>query len=430
MAHNKSENIQRGERQHQSIKKSVRKIRKEINKHLEHLETKILKEADTVWSQEKSKLTGFITEIEEKEKSLKELKNNLRTSNVHASKLQSFLGVHQIEQQVHQYQLYIEEQNETVREVDMLLKPNNEIDQILSKVKLIISLGEVEVDETKTTLRKETSVNKEAQVDTQEQNKQPNINNMTMNIETKLHTNLSNIASISDMIFLTDGRVIVVEPHGKVNILTSDAKLQKQLPIADGAWSVTEIKQAAIAITYPLLKVIKMINIENETITKVLTLDKQCWGLLFFNNDLVVGLGKNEIRTIDLEGNTLRSFEVKNKSQLFHLVNCNDAVIYTDYRGKAVSCIDGSGKHIWQYQQDLSGPKGLCTDTYGNVIVADWNSDRIIVISKDGQNSKVLVSEADELIGSRCICFCDSFGFICNLLRTGVYFTKVNLSYE
>lgn len=38
----------------------------------------------------------------------------------------------------------------------------------------------------------------------------------------------------SYMIFLMDRRLIVAEGYGKVHILTSDGKLQKQLSIFDG----------------------------------------------------------------------------------------------------------------------------------------------------------------------------------------------------
>ncbi|CAG2244332.1 unnamed protein product [Mytilus edulis] len=210
---------------------------------------------------------------------------------------------------------------------------------------------------------------------------------MTINIERNIEINIGNI---SDMICLMDGRLIIVEWLNKVNLLTPDGKLLKKLPIPGGAFSVTQINEDTIAITYPREKAIKIFNMENETVTKVITLDKGCWGLSSSDDSLVVGLNKDEIRIIDLEGNTLKSIQVECKSNLLHLVYCNDRVIYSDYNGKAVYCVDQSGQQIWQYKQDLSGPMGLCTDTYGNIIVADYNSHRIIVISKDGKESKVL----------------------------------------
>ncbi|XP_071133357.1 putative leucine-rich repeat-containing protein DDB_G0290503 [Mytilus edulis] len=411
LINNKSKNIKRGENQYKDIQKSIKEIRKEINNHLDHLEKKLSKEIDTIWNQEKASATDFISEIEEEKKNLKEIKEHLQTVTRNTSKLQSFLGVHQIDQQVHQCQRYVEDLNddERIKEVDIKMKKNDEIEKILSKLESLESLGEVIVIKTEVAMKIEISVGTEPQVPLQEQS---NINNMTMNIETKIETNIKK--RISDIICLMDGRVIVVEQWGKVNLLTSDGKLQKQLPIPGEAYSGTQINENTIAITYPDERAIKIFNMENETVTKVITLDKACYGLSFSNNSLAVGLYDKEIRIIDLEGNTLKSIQVESESALDDLVYCNDRVIYNDCDGNAVNCYDGSGKQIWRYKQDLSGPSGLCIDTYGNIFVADYYSNRIIVISKDGQNSKVLINEENGLEAPWCICFKhnESSGFI------------------
>ncbi|CAG2231691.1 unnamed protein product [Mytilus edulis] len=417
IVNDKSQNIKRGKQEYESIKEFIVEIRNEIDKHLIHLEKKICNEADTILNEEKSKATDLITEIEEKQKNLKKMQDQLHSVIPHASKLQSFLGVHQIEQKVHQCQRYIDDldKDDRAKEFTIKMKENNEVEKIIKKLG---SLGELTVVETDMDLKKETSVRREAQVESQEQS---NINNMTINIEKKIQIN---IREISDMICLMDGRLIIVEWVDKVNLLTPDGKLLKKLP--GEAFSVTQINQNTIAITYPYEKAIKIFNMENETVTKVITLDKYCYGLSSSDDSLVVGLSRDEIRIIDLEGNTLKSIQVKSESYLFHLVYCNDRVIYSDYDGKAVYCVDQSGKQIWQYTQDLSGPKGLCTDTYGNIFVADCGSNRIIVISKDGKESKVLLS--DGLKNPRCICLKQNefSGFICDC--TGKDLTKFNLS--
>ncbi|VDI02423.1 Hypothetical predicted protein [Mytilus galloprovincialis] len=426
LINNKSKNIKRGENQYKDIQKSIKEIRKEINNHLDHLEKKLSKEIDTIWNQEKASATDFISEIEAKKKNLKEMKEHLQTVTTHTSKLQSFLGVHQIEQQVHQCQRYVEDldDDERTKEVDIKMKQNDEIEKILNTLESLESLGEVIVIKTEVAMKIEISVGRELKlVPLQEQS---NINNMTMSLETKIEINIKE--DISDMICQMDGRLIVVEYSGKVNLLTSDGKLQKQLPIPGKAYSVTQINQNTIAITYPHETAIKIFNMENETVTKVITLDKQCYGLSFSNNSLAVGLSDDEIRIIDLEGNTQKSIQVENESGLYDLVYCNDRVFYSDFIGYAVYCYDESGKQIWKYTQDLSQPYGLCTDTYGNIIVADYMCHRIIVISKDGQNSKVLISEEDGLNSPQCICFKhnESSGFICDF--QGKNLTKFNFS--
>ncbi|CAC5366688.1 unnamed protein product [Mytilus coruscus] len=251
---------------------------------------------------------------------------------------------------------------------------------------------------------------------------------MTMHIETKTKIEVNIKTSIMIMICLSDGRIIIVEESGNVYLLTSDGKLQKQLPIPGNAFCVTQISKNTIAISYPDELTIKIFNIEDETVTKVIKLNSCCCGLSFVNESLV-GLGSNEIRIIDLEGNTLKSLQVQNKLILQYLVYSDDRVIYSDHFGNAVNCIDRSGQQIWQYKQDLSGPEGLCTDTSSNIIVADLSS-KIIVISKGGQGSKVLVRKEDGLKYPKCIYFRnnESYGFVCN--RTCKYLAKYNLSYD
>ncbi|VDI38369.1 Hypothetical predicted protein [Mytilus galloprovincialis] len=426
MVNNKSTNIQTGEQQCEDIQKSFHKIREKINKHLDRLEKKFCQETDKLLDQEKLTATNFLTEIKKKKTNVQKMQEHLLSAITLSSKLQSFLGLHQIEQQVHHSKRYADdlENDDRAKEFEIKMKQNDEIENILKKLGSLESLGEVlVVYKTETDLKRETSVRRKAQVESQEQS---NINNITMNIETK--KDIKTEKFISDMICLKDGRVIVVEEFGKVNLLTSDGKLQKQFTIPIGAWSVTQINQNTFAITYPTEKAIKIFTMENEIVTKVITLDKECYGLSFYSNSLAVGLSygdEGEIRIIDLEGNTLKTIQVEIELPLDYLVYYNDIVIYSYYRGKAIYCYDESGKQIWRYTQDLERPAGLCTDTYGNIIVADYNSDSIIVISKDGQSSKVLIK--DGLKEPKCICFNhnESSGFICN--ESGTKLTRFNL---
>ncbi|CAC5403572.1 unnamed protein product [Mytilus coruscus] len=426
MANEKSRNIIKGEQQCKSIKESIKNIRQEINKHLDHIEAKLYKNADTVWSEEKSKLTGMINEIEDKKKNLKKIQDDLHTVTVNSSKLQSFLGIHHIEQKVQQCQYAVDMENEKmVSEVEIKIQQNDDIKKILRELQSLKSFGEVKIVKSQIAMSSETCVRREPQVALQEQS---DLKNITMNIETKKEINI--LKDISDMICLIDGRVIVVEQHGDVYLFTSDGKLQKQLLIPGGAFSVTQIYQDTIAISYPGEETIKIFNMEIGTVTKFITLDKSCWGLSFSNNSLAAGLSTNEIRIIDLEGNTLKSIQIQSKKYLYNLVYSNDIVIYSDFSGNAVYCVDESGKQIWQCKQDLSGPLGLCTDTYGNIIVADYHSDRILVISNDGKDSKVLLRKENGLKNIALICYKrnESYGFMCD--RSGCNLAKFNLSYE
>ncbi|XP_063428489.1 uncharacterized protein LOC134711654 [Mytilus trossulus] len=445
----KLSNIKTGEQQCESIKESIFKVRENINKHLDRLEKKIWQEADGLLDYEKSTATSFVTEIEEENTNLQTMEDHLQSVTTHTSKLQSFLGVHQIQQQLHAYQRYAEdiENDDRANKFDIKMKQNDVIENIQSQLESLESLGEVAVVQTETSLNRETNVRRYPQVESQEQ---PNINNITMNIKTSTDINMK--MNISDMICLMDGRVLVAELYGNVNLFTSGGKLQKQLPIYGGAYSVIQINHTVIAITYPLEKAIKIFNMENETVIRCIPLDKKCYGLSFYNNSLAVGLSlykrgtkstrgtsnnslvegvnDNEIRIIDFEENTQKSLKVQSTSPLWHLVYCYNRVIYSDYKGNAVNCVDGSGKQIWQYTQDLSGPRGLSTDTCGNIIVADYYSNRIILISKDGKGSKVLTNPEDGIEKPRCIYFKHNESLVFSCDCRGKYLAKFGLSSE
>ncbi|CAG2230475.1 unnamed protein product [Mytilus edulis] len=387
---------------------------------------KICQKAETIWNQEKSAATDFISEVEGRTKSLKEIKANLPTVMSHASKLQSFLCIHQIEQQVNKCLRYIEDcdTDERVGEFDIKLAQNCKLENILSKFKSLESLGEVIVTRTEHSLYGGIGRIQAGYISPQS----IIMNKLTMNIGTKIEKNRKR--KISDMISLMDGRVIQVEQHRNVNLVFSDGKSHTPLLIPDNAYSISQINFDTIAISYPSENFIKIFNMKNEKVTKVIPLDKDCWGLSFANNSLAVGLSRNEIRIIDLEGDVLKSLQVQSESNLCNVVYCDDRIIYSDYEGHAIYCINVSGKKIWQFKQDLREPQGLCTDRFGNIIVTDGASNRIIVVASDGRGSKELISEEDGLKDPMCICFKRnvSSGFICD--KFGKYFAEFNLSYE
>ncbi|XP_071131837.1 uncharacterized protein [Mytilus edulis] len=421
---NISGNIKSGEQQRDSIKSMIEEYRKKIDKHLDKLQKKLCQETDTMLNKETSNASDLINEIEEEKEKLDGMKEYLQTVTTYRSKLQAFLGVHQIEQQVHQCQRYVDDLDEDDRwkEFDIKMEQNDEIEKTINKLKSLESLGEVTVVKTEIPMNREIGMKREAQVETREKT---NLHNMNIKIGTNININIGNW--IVDTICLMDGRILTAK-----HLLSFDGTLKKHFAISGKAWNVTEINRETIAITYPKEMAIKIFNMENETVTKVIKLDKTCKGLSFSNNSLAVGLDTAEVRIIDVEGNTLKSIQVKSKSPLDHLIYCNGRVIYSDWRGKAVCCVAGSGEHIWQYTHDLSEPRGHCIDTYGNIIVADRATNRMIAISKDGQSSKVLISgKKGGLEFPECICFSkdsESSGFIGGYL--GRYLIEFSLSYE
>lgn len=65
---NKSGNIKRGEQQCDSVKDRIVEFRNEINEHLDNLEKKLCKEAETILNKEKSKASDLILNLKGKKR--------------------------------------------------------------------------------------------------------------------------------------------------------------------------------------------------------------------------------------------------------------------------------------------------------------------------------------------------------------------------
>jgi sugar lactone lactonase YvrE len=58
---------------------------------------------------------------------------------------------------------------------------------------------------------------------------------------------------------------------------------------------------------------------------------------------------------------------------------------------------------------DVIGPYGINTDRQGNVYVLGWESNNIVRLSPDGQNSDIIMKEEDGISHPVTFCFSRDF---------------------
>ncbi|CAC5396956.1 unnamed protein product [Mytilus coruscus] len=372
--------------------------------------------------------------MEEKKTELDEMAHNLHVMSKHASKHQQFLGVHQIEQQVNQYKRYIDElwQDERIKDICIDVEENKNFVELVTALESLESLGRVFVIKKEMSFNKD-NVYKEVQVECSDSIL---LRNISLELETKLdivHIN-DTLQVVTAMISLTDNRVILIA--GKEGILPfrTDCNFVKHFKVFGEPFGVTELEHDAIVVSFPNEKVVKIINLNNDSVEKVIKLHKKCLGLSSLNKTIAVGLHlqrDDEIRVIDLEGNTLKSVNVASETLLFEFIFTNDGIIFSDNHGLVIFCVDWKGKQVWQFKSDdLKDPQGICTDNYGNMFLADDISDKVIVIAKDGRRSNILLSEKDGIEEVRSICFSkmESAVYISDV--NGTYLAKYKVCYE
>ncbi|CAC5417210.1 TRIM56 [Mytilus coruscus] len=403
------DNMKKRDNQYKIIKESAKQIRKEVNAQIDRLETRLFKEVDILMDRENVKTIDFKNQVHEEKHRVEEIVKQLQMVETHHAKMQTFLAVHEIEQQLHQYQLSVQDKakHDTYIEFEISVKYDKMLEQILSSFRLLESFGNISVcKQESSNTDMATFETKEAQAQTREQTL---IHKMSLKLESK--SSIKGIKTVSDMICLIDGRFVVVEENGRISLHSADGKFQKYISVTGKAFSVERIDHDTIITSYPDEKAIKFIKISSETVTKVITLDKPCRGISYCNDTIVVALSHNddeykEIRKINLKGNTLSSMYIQSESNLYYLTHSNDRVFFSDYIDDAVRCIDMSGNPIWEFKCDeMNGPCGLCKDNYGNIFVVAFVSGNIVVMSVDGEQSKVMFTDNDIISEPQCICF-------------------------
>lgn len=430
----KTENIKHGDEKQQKIQEDIKHITKGLqSNHLDRLKVELQNDLDSVWDNEKLKTKAFINEIEEKKTDLNEILHSLLALRKHSSKTQQFLGVHQIEQQMNQYKRYIDQlwQDGRMKDVCIDVEENSNFLKVVTAVESLESLGHVFVVRKEAT-RDNDNISREVQVECRDS---PFFRNISLELETKkdiLHIN-DTLQVVTAMICLNSNRVILIAGKERLLLFRNDCNFEKNIKVLGEPFGVAELENDAIAVSFPNEMVVKIIDLNNDSVEKVIKLYKKCLGLSSLKNTIAVGLHlqrNDEIRVIDLEGNTLKSVNVASETLLFEFLFTNNGILCSDNHGLSVSFVDWKGKQVWEFKSDdLKDPQGICTDNYGNIFLADDISDKVVVISRDGKRSNVLLSEKDGIEEVRSICFSkmESVVFISDV--TGTYLTKYKVIY-
>ncbi|CAC5358088.1 unnamed protein product [Mytilus coruscus] len=152
---------------------------------------------------------------------------------------------------------------------------------------------------------------------------------------------------------------------------------------------------------------------EDYEVDKEIQLAGECWGLDFADGMLIVAIRNKEILFLDMTGYPVRRFSMPHKN-LVYINRFKDRHFRTDFEESSVHCYSSDGKKIWRFHKgDALGTRSICCDSHGNVFVACQDSNRVILISKDGTSSKVILKTNKP----KAICFdsIKSVLYVCSL---------------
>ncbi|CAG2231477.1 unnamed protein product [Mytilus edulis] len=353
------------------IEKELKKTRMKINNHLDKLQEDLMKQLNELEEKENSKICQLMASLEKKEKEIGECQNSLLNIKKHATDLQMFLSIKQIEEDI-----------------------NTSIQNIISDIK---SFGEVRIESNPCDI---VLIKKKAR---QAQLMIPIVPTKSIeNIKLTIHTTIDTQENtIYGCCILPDDRLVFTYYLAKQLKVFSD-KGSKDFEIKMPCYPfdlvyIREDNTLAVSSNAPCT--ITIINLETKKMMKSIALDSDIYGIDLKDNRLIYSGSDKGIRMIDLNDESISDLVREAMTSGYYTATCRDNIYHTNNETDTVTCYNLQGKLQWTFHNEsvLKAPHGIDVDNDGNVFVVGHRSNNVVVISSDGKRHREILTVSDGL---------------------------------
>ncbi|XP_052082872.1 E3 ubiquitin-protein ligase TRIM71-like isoform X1 [Mytilus californianus] len=392
----KQDNKARIEFQKKRIISEVQNVRKAIIKHLDKLQLDLLDKLDNEEKEQRKRIDSFIKTISEMRTNVDQIVRDLKQIKQHASEFQAFLGIHELNTKIEKKEKdwMSFQTDQTMDNVDIHIKFSPIFMMFEKDVK---ELGELEVkflSSQKILLKKE----KQGQM----------LVPISYTIDTIKLTNICSFQTpdgesrnilITGIDMFDDGRIVLADSqqlNKRLVIMNQKGGLIKTVPVVEKCFDVAVIDKDTVATTLTYERKVIIVDINLSKVQRTLPMKDNCYGIINTGEQFVVSLWNKTIQFFDLSGKTLSTLSTADYS--FHCSVLNDKLYYTTFTSDAVYSTELNGEICWKFDcQKSADPTGIINDASGNIFIACLGSNQLMVVGRDGEKSRVLLTEKDGL---------------------------------
>ncbi|XP_063427277.1 uncharacterized protein LOC134710808 [Mytilus trossulus] len=378
--------------QKQTIKDTINDTRARIKKKIDDLEQKLLLELNTKWGNCSSEATKLLNRLRKSERDLNCLKEQTSQLKSLASDIQLFLRTRQINEAVFKE---VETAKEEIKSL-FSYKINLELQSsIMSLMNMVDQLGKISVEKISITLPLNAGKVDQADIQLPEP-EMKSIDSIHVKLKKRFNVKQKEDEEIwlSGCTMLQNGNLLIADYKGEGVLMeySEDGQHIRNIPCSEPPFDLTVIDNDRIAVTYGHRKYIQILNTKSHIVERKVKFDKDCYGISYQAKKLFI-ITDDEIVILDIAGNVLIILTTDCR---FYLETTVDRIYYN--RDHTVQCISMAGEEIWEHKENfLVSLGGITVDDHQNVLVADGESNSLIVIQHDGKARKTLLSEIDGL---------------------------------
>ncbi|XP_063418876.1 uncharacterized protein LOC134701671 [Mytilus trossulus] len=375
------------------IEKEINKTRMEISNHLDKLQEDLMKQLYAVEEKENLKINQLLSALEKKEKEVADCQRNITNIKQHATNLQMFLSVKQIEEDVSSKDkfLYSLFEGDDLNQHFLEYVINGAFQKIMSDIK---SFGEVHIEEQPADIVLSRNKAKEAQIIVPiVQSRSFNNINLKINKTINLQGNW-----IYGCCMLPDGRfVFTYNREGKLKVFNDQGSKEFEMKIPCGAFDLVYISNdntLVVTSGESGKQCLSIVDLKKRKIKKTISLSSDNYGMVLKDNQLIYSAFNKGLRMINLDNESLTDIIREEMPTEGYTAIFKDNIYHTNRINNTVTCYNLQGERQWTFQNEsvLKDPLGIDVDNDGNLYVAGIHSNNVVIISNDGQMYRELLA--------------------------------------
>lgn len=392
------------------IKRKVKEFRNDINKRLDQLESECLNNVAHLRSKFTSVLDNSVHDLKGKRKQYTEMQDEISKLKRVASDLQVFFATRQMNETVYKEQESVQSMLEKVKHYELQFRPSSG----MPSNKSTHSFGRLEAKQTIAPLNYNVPKSEQAQTFVP---MFPNINGSNLKLRKEISINrLPGENLIITCCQILPCHTLVFGDYSSHRLI-----FHKESGAYDGEFSLTNYGGHVIAITcvayakvavvhayYGVSTCMTIINTDKWLIDNAFSLqNKVVGGVYFYHQQLYLDVIGADINVVDIIGKIIGTIPSEHSACVKRLEVLGNNIYYTDTINHKVVRCDIKGSKIWEHiDKRIITNACLTIDNGGNVFVAGYEANVIIMISRDGKQSKVILDASNKINRPRSI-HCD-----------------------
>ncbi|XP_063412298.1 uncharacterized protein LOC134695053 [Mytilus trossulus] len=414
---NRTENIDRLDKQSSELCADFRRMRKEMDLVLDEFENTLNEQATSVRKTQSIIVNNSITQICTHESIYKEMHSGLQTVLAYGSDFQVYSAIKKIEENImnedKKTELFLKNNN-GLQEINVALECSQQLSALLSKD---ISLATVRTSNSTLACDLNIFDNLEAQ--------KLSTTNRTAVSELKLKqffqatsrcwsTNSvpPDFINITSIVPLPSGQTVMTDYGGKLGILlfNSNGGLDIRYDNLGTPHGSCLISDSVIAVSFPLNNNIKLLQVYGLscTIKNTFKFDQMCFGLCVNSDGNIVAATRKPddgLLLINLNGEILKRIGL-GLPLINYVQCCKNKIIVAELESKEITMYDHEGNKIQTFTfEGEHDTRNICFDKHGNIFVSALQTAKVTVISEKDDHRQDILGITDRFRGPKAIVY-------------------------